>query len=266
MVITSRRIITLLIAFTIGLGLCGGLAYAADDPSPWAAEEVNRAISHGLVPQKLRTHYRQPVTRAEFCALAVALYENVTGWAIIGRLELTDTSDVNVEKMAAVGVVDSAGAGRFSPDSNLTREQAATMLSQLIGAIGRPLPKREATFADNGSISSLAYEAVGQVQHAGIMNGIGSEGFSPKNPYTREQGILTILRAFDIVKDVSGFVASKAVPFAGLTEYYDLTEDEKRLYDQISTGIANFDMRIEVDTVPQDDKGSDMLCRACDIV
>jgi len=266
MVIKSRRIITLLLALAMGLGLCGGLAYAADDPSPWAAEEVNRAIAQGLVPQKLQTHYRQPVTRAEFCALAVALYETVTGWAIIGRVGLADTSDVNIEKMAAVGVVDSAGPARFSPGSNLTREQAATMLTRLMGAIGRPLPKQDTAFTDNSSISGTAYEAVGQMQRAGIMNGTGTDGFSPKKPYTREQGILTILRAFDIVKDVSGFDASKAIPFASLAEYYDLTEGERRLYDQISAGVANFDLRIEVDSVPQDGKGSDMLCRACDIV
>ncbi|MDR1703469.1 MAG: S-layer homology domain-containing protein [Clostridiales bacterium] len=174
---------------------------AVDAPSSWAASQVNAAINAGLVPQGLQAKYTQAATRAEFCALAATLYETATGQEITGRKTFTDTKDVNVEKLASIGVVSGTNAEGtvFNPDARLTREQAATMLSRLASAIGNPLPKQAATFADNAAISSWAKESVGQMQSAGIMGGIGNNIFSPQGEYTREQSIVTILRLYDVI-------------------------------------------------------------------
>ena len=102
---------------------------------------------------------------------------------------------------AAIGVVNGVGDNRFSPHDSLSREQAATMLSRLADAIGKPLPIHFVTFIDSDSIASWALEGVGQVQAAGIMSGVGSNTFAPKNPYTREQSIITMLRMYkEVVK------------------------------------------------------------------
>ncbi|MCL2420995.1 MAG: hypothetical protein FWD03_03985, partial [Defluviitaleaceae bacterium] len=52
---------------------------AVDSPSPWAEVQVNAAIANHLVPAHLQSNYTQAITRAEFCALAVALYESMIG-------------------------------------------------------------------------------------------------------------------------------------------------------------------------------------------
>jgi len=172
----------------------------ANVTSPWAIEEVSLAKEAGLVPTNLQSLYQSNMTRAEFCALAVALYEKMTGQEIAGRISFTDTNDINVEKMAAVGVVNGTSPGKFTPNGNLTREQAATMLARLASAIDKPFPKTSATFDDKGTISDWALEAVGQVQGAGIMNGASPDKFSPKGVYTREQSIATMLRMYDTMK------------------------------------------------------------------
>ena len=127
------------------------------------------------------------------------LYEYCTGSEITGRSVFIDTNDVNVEKMAAVGVVEGVGENRFDPDGLLRREHAATMLSRLANALGKPLPNHTATFADNADISPWAMEGAGQVQAAGIMGGIGNNTFAPKDPYTREQSIITMIRLWNNV-------------------------------------------------------------------
>ena len=185
--------------FIISFGEISGLP-AVETPSSWAADQVNAAIAASLVPQSLQLRYTQATTRAEFCALAVALYETVTGREITERQLFSDTNDINVEKMAALDVVNGVGNSNFAPNTELTREQAATMLSRLAAAIGDPLPQHTATFSDNGSIASWALEAVGQMQVTGIMGGVGENMFSPKGPYTREQSIVTIMRLYDILK------------------------------------------------------------------
>ena len=166
----------------------------------WAHEYIINAIKNGLVPAKLQGSYGNNTTRAEFCALAVALYETVTGEEITGRETFTDTNDINVEKAAFIGVVKGVSDGKFAPDSLLNREQAATMLSRLADALDKPLINPETTFADKDEISDWAVDAVNKMQAAGIMQGVGGNRFSPKTWYTREQSIITILRLFNEVK------------------------------------------------------------------
>jgi len=172
----------------------------AEVPSSWATEAVNAAIAAELVPTALQSKYTQATTRAEFCALAVALYQSVTNSDLPILSSFSDTTDENVLKMATLGVVNGVGDNKFAPNDKLTREQAATMLSRLANAIGKPLTEQAATFSDNGSVSSWAADAVGQMQSTGIMGGVGNNTFAPKSDYTREQSIITMMRLFDIVK------------------------------------------------------------------
>ena len=173
---------------------------AEDKPSSWAAEQVDAAIAAGLVPESLQSKYTQTATRAEFCALAVELYETAKGAEITERATFTDTDDVNVQKMAGLGVVGGVGDGKFNPGGQLTREQAATILARLAEAMGQPLPTSDPTFADNGSVSGWAKEAVGQMQASGVMSGTSNNNFSPLQPYTREQCMMTTLRLFEMLQ------------------------------------------------------------------
>ena len=194
---TALAISLCLVIFVTNIGAIS----AADTPSSWAAEQVNEAIAEGLVPQNLQSNYTNAITRAEFAALAVALYENVKGEIkIIGYIFFRDTEDVNVKKAAFIGIVMGIGDRYFDPDSTLTREQAAVMLSRLADKLDNPLPRQAATFSDNVQISEWAIESVGYVAAGGIMGGVGNNTFSPKGSYTREQSIVTIMRLFTIVK------------------------------------------------------------------
>ena len=166
--------------------------------SPWARSEMVSAIIKGFVPANLQDNYQNIITRAEFAALAVKFFETVTGTEITERRTFADTNDINVEKAAGIRVVTGIGNNRFNPNGQLTREEAATMLSRLANALEQPLPNHQATFSDAGSVSSWATIAVGQMQASGVMTGSGNR-FSPHGPYTREQSIATILRLFDIV-------------------------------------------------------------------
>ena len=170
-------------------------------PPVWAALKVNEAIRDHLVPQSMQSGYSQPTTRAEFCSLAVRLYEIVTGREISERTGFSDTNDIDVEKIAGIGIVNGVGNNMFAPDNDLTREQAATLLSRLMIAIGIPPESATARFSDNGAISAWALEAVGQMQASGIMQGEGDNRFDPKGSYTRAQSIYTIKTIYDIVMD-----------------------------------------------------------------
>lgn len=170
-------------------------AASGNKPSAWAQETVDMSIYDGLVPQSLQSNYQRPISRAEFCALAVALYESETNEPINKRGKFIDSSDVNIEKIAGLGVVNGVGGGRFAPNAVLTREQAASILVRLYEKMeGVTLDKKQPSYTDNANISAWAREAVGQAQASGIMSGTGNNVFAPKSAYTREQAIVSLYR------------------------------------------------------------------------
>jgi len=194
-------LIVLMIALqSLAVSAAGTGSKRPEPPSSWAQVDVSTAIHTALVPSAMQSQYRQNTTRAEFCALAVTLYEKAMGAEIgaeaIAHAAFDDTNDVNVRKMAVVNVVSGVGDGKFDPDGKLTREQAATVLAQLAAALDKDFPAQMPAFADNAAIAAWAQGAVGQVQAAGIMGGVGSNTFSPKSAYTREQSIVTMLYLF----------------------------------------------------------------------
>jgi len=170
--------------------------FASNQPSTWAVDDVEWAILLGLVPEKLQSQYTQPITRAEFAALVITFYEEWYG-EVAGRLFFSDTSDVYVQKAAYLGIVTGVGNNVFAPNSLITREQSAVMLSRLIFAFGGQLPNNTASFSDNGDISYWAISYVGQIQGVGIIGGVGGNLFQPNGQFTREQGIVTMLRVLD---------------------------------------------------------------------
>jgi len=194
-----KATLTLALTLVFALGVLTIPAFASDTPSSWAVDDVNTAIDEGLIPTELQSAYKETITRSEFCALVVTMYEAVVSLRIAGRETFTDTRSTDVRSAAFVGVVEGYGDGRFGPDDPLTREAAATMLTRLADAVGKPLAVSAPSFADNSIISEWAKNGVGACQAAGIMQGVGENRFAPDEPYTREQSIVTILRTFNVV-------------------------------------------------------------------
>ncbi len=174
-------------------------ATGAAEPAGWAKVFVDRAIAERLLPAELQSAYDQPITRREFCLLSDALYTKVKGGAapIDATVTFTDTTDPAILRMASAKVVNGVGNELFDPNGQLTREQAATMLSRLAAALGKPLTDSAPTFDDNGSVAGWASAAVGQMQLSGIMSGTGNNQFSPQQSYTREQSVVTIVRMYN---------------------------------------------------------------------
>ena len=218
----SKRTLACVLAMCLTVLSFPMTVLASDTPSPWAAVQVNAAIANNLVPLHLQSNYTQAITRAEFCALAVTLYESMRG-EITGRTTFDDTNDVNVEKAAYVGIVSGVGNNRFDPHASLTREQAAVMLSRLLGLFNVAVTDLFPIFYDIEEVSGWAVNAVANVWNAGIMSGVGDNRFAPQQPYTREQSIVTIMQMFDI----GGGAFVPQVPVDNLMEPNQASDNEQ---------------------------------------
>jgi len=194
------------------------------------ADTINTAINRNLVPESLQSDLTQEITRAEFSALIVKLYETLQG-EIAGRIEFTDTDDINIEKAAYIGVVTGVGDNRFNPYEILPREQAAVILSRLtlIFELDIDIPEwvLEVIY-DIESISPWALESVLKMYRLGAIAtlytidegahiteyletdlGVGfqiGEGFqfviAPQQPITREQSILAVNLLYEVLNTI----------------------------------------------------------------
>lgn len=169
----------------------------------WAKDQVNEAIASGLVAAGLGEDYRVKITRAQFAATTVKLYEAMSGERVPAAAEnpFTDTSDPVILQAAELGFVYGITDDTFAPDSLVTREQAAAMLSRVYTKLGGELPAVEATtFNDDGSVSDWARDAVAFMSDKGIVSGMGDNCFDPQGSASIEQALSIALRMFKNLK------------------------------------------------------------------
>ncbi|WP_240941022.1 S-layer homology domain-containing protein [Paenibacillus sp. HB172176] len=199
---------------------------AWSDASVWATAELEKAESMGLIPDSLYGEdLTKPVTRAEFAAVAVKVYESLTGAKALPALNnpFRDTQDVEVLKAYNANLVAGLSADRFAPNVLLNREQAATMLTRAFKKatiVGWSLANdgsfkltytKTGTFADDAKISSWAKESVYFMAANGIIAGTGNNNFSPRAitpaeeaanyaSATREQALVIAVRMVENLK------------------------------------------------------------------
>jgi len=195
--------------------------------SAWSMSEVTEANMHNLIPETLKKKdLSKPVTRAEFAAISVQLYEKLTEQDVsVVKTPFTDiagSEDASaIAKAYGVGITDGVAQTQFAPTTNINREQLATMLCRTIKAYTFPewtlsndanyyLDTSGVTkFADDGDISDYAKPSVYYLTKLGIIKGIDATHFAPRNisprdetlgyaTATREQAIALSLRIFKI--------------------------------------------------------------------
>ncbi len=143
----------------------------------WALNLVNQAIAGGLMPDHLKGQdLREPITRLQFAALTVRLYET------------------EALKAYSMGFTAGTSDSTFGPGELLTREQAAVMLTAVYRALGGSVPDGTPSFSDGGEISSWAQSSVAFMAQSGIVAGYGDGSFGPQDTAQRQACLIMALR------------------------------------------------------------------------
>jgi len=79
-----------------------------------------------------------------------------------------------------LGLINGRSENEFGVNLNVTREQAAVVISKYIQKMGFDLSSRGNIYSDSSNISSWAIEAVNMVSAGGIMSDLGYGRFEPK--------------------------------------------------------------------------------------
>lgn len=167
--------------------------------SDWAYEWMDKADKMDIIPEDLiNKDMMEKITRKEFAALTVKLYEKMKGSSVNVETDIRnpfiDINDEDVTKAYYLGIIQGVGNERFAPYEDLTREQAATMLTRVYKAVyweGWTLEKDKEydkksldtagvpLFNDDAQISDYAKESVYFMVKNGIINGLGNNYFGP---------------------------------------------------------------------------------------
>lgn len=173
--------------------------------SNWAFEWMDKADKLDIIPELLiEEDMTKGITRKEFSALAIKIYEYLTGENIPVNYNspFKDINDEYVTKAYDLGIVTGTGNGLFTPNAILTREQACTMLTRTYQKVYNELLDIEgvAKFSDDDLISSWAKKSVYFMVKNDIISGLGNNVFAPsyKKGEKENYGRATREQAFKI--------------------------------------------------------------------
>lgn len=200
------------------------------DAAEWSTPELQEAADLGLIPDVLiGKDMTQTISRGEFAAVAVNLFEEMTGGRAVmsSECKFNDISyDENrnyILKAYNIGAVRGFSDTEYSPSSPITREQLAAMLCRVYKRSEWPDWTLETDdnytinysgvqkFADDADISDYAKPSVYFMVKYGVLSGIGDNKFAPRNVNTeqeaigyanatREQAVVMSLRSYENLK------------------------------------------------------------------
>lgn len=169
----------------------------------WAAEYINKLSKSGIVSGNGGNFYPAAnVTRAEFLKMGLLAAE-------INMISNSSSkfNDVNnddwyalyVLTAADLKVVSGVGNGEFNPNGNISRQDIAVILYNILKHKGMISEKELSVPADIADISDYAKEAVSYLTSSGIINGFEDGTFRGKNMATRAEAAALISRFADMI-------------------------------------------------------------------
>lgn len=179
--------------------------YAANvaECSDWAKDSVSKAKEKYIIESEKNYSYTQPIIREEFCELVFNLIcaANRGFHTDDNEVKFTDTDNYKVLALNRAGIIYGKSETEFAPNDLLTREEAATILVRMINR-EMPMAATEMWFEfdDIKNISDWASDSVQTMCNLGFMIGVGENKFAPKDTYTVEQAIVTLMRIYEATR------------------------------------------------------------------
>jgi hypothetical protein len=172
----------------------------------WSEDEFSAAVAFGLVPGIFQgSSMSEPVTRREFCYIALLVYEAFTKQ--VGDIAVdgvfTDCSDPRVIAAYKLGIVSGYEDFSFKPDSHITRQELFKLMYNLLAVLNTQPDVSDiyadhalVAFSDTAKIQKWAVKPTCVMLSAGITNGVSRDRLDPLGETTREQAAVMAYRVF----------------------------------------------------------------------
>jgi len=222
-------------------------------PSEWASKDIDLAYAVGIADTNKDYIYKNNITREEFCELIYNLVVLVSpDIEYFIPDSFADTKNEKVLKLNSLGIINGKTATEFAPNDYLTREEAATIIVRMVNKVV-PMAATEMWFEydDINEVSEWASDSIQTISNLGFMNGVGNNKFAPKETYTTEQAIATLVRVYERA-EAAGAIDNSSIGIIGgadgptsiivggnTTVIKD--EDYNKFYAEVTKNTTKFD-------------------------
>lgn len=219
---------------------------SAAKTSAWAQSDVNLALNDNLLDTALLGgDYTKPISRLQFCSVAVRLAEELTGKSITPAAAntFTDTNNAYVLKAYAAGITTDTSTSAFSPNDTLTRQQMAAFLYRTLRYVEKnsgysytSYTSKLASYTDNAQVQGWAKESMAFMNALDLVKGTTATTLNPNGKCTIEQAVAVAERS--VYAHQIGWY--QAAPVTNIYDYNNSTgEHERRAGDYTSFGSTN---------------------------
>ena len=209
----KRRLTALLLVFALIICMAPVLTYAENPDMPgldsWAEAEVMEADALGLCETLYGLDFSAPITREQFCSLAVTLYEKLTESKLPeGEYTFEDCDDPYVSQAYTIDIIGGYPDGTFRPDALIRRQELALLLTNILEAIEFHMPdditfevpeiNGEAGFQDIAGVYPSARYAIEYMYSIGAVGGksVSPPLFAPADNTKVEEAVIIALNVY----------------------------------------------------------------------
>ena len=172
----------------------------------WAYDAVSYAYKNSLMNGVNASRFA-PDSTLNRAMMVTMLYRMTGSPAVSGNSVFSDVpsgkwySDA-IQWASVNGVVNGVGKDRFAPDTQITREQMASMMMRYAQFKQYSTGKSAdlSAFNDAGSISSWALESMKWANAAGLINGRTASTIAPQDTATRAEAATILMRFCEMSK------------------------------------------------------------------
>ena len=224
--------------------------------SEWAVENIERALSVSLMDSEKNYDYKSKISRLEFCELIFNVVVQTPFFAEWYEKNADDSDetfrfkekffddleDSRVNFLHYIGIIYGKTEREFAPNDGLTREEAAVIIVRMIDrVINMETTEMWYDYNDVDEISDWSLNSVQKISNLGFMKGIGDNKFAPKDIYTIEQAVATVVRVFDA--NIIEWIAKAIKKDAGAIGY---------VYENDTWNYVTYDMAVGRRVTPLD--------------
>lgn len=191
MTVKIRRLWSLLLVFAMLMSLAPHSA-ADSFMDPYLSQMVEWGFLRGDIQGNLRPESN--ITRAEF----VTIINRAFGYDQVGSTPFTDVEDTawyadDVAIAYTVGYISGTSANTFSPDWEISREEAAVIMAR--NMMMQPTVGENTAFSDGRELSSWSSGLVSTAANYHLISGYPDGSFRPQNPITRGEVAIMVVNA-----------------------------------------------------------------------
>lgn len=183
------------------LGSTGVNAAEYTDTNHWAKNSIDYVTDKGWFTGTSETNFepKTGMTRGMFVTVLARVAQADTS-----SVELSSFSDVSSSRYYASAVswaylndiVEGVTEDTFCPEEEVSRDEAAVMLSRFFATSGRTLDVRNniSIYSDDAEIGDWAYDSAYEMQKYGILVGDNYNKFNPAKNFSRAEAAVVFAR------------------------------------------------------------------------